>query len=386
MKRLIVLLVLGLIVGVLLALFPSFAQQTLRIEAFGWVFETRQGAFLVALIVLALFWWLLRAIVTALLAGPGRVWEALAGGEGRKERRLREAIEGWINDDRTIPARLLRRARGIAPRWLLEALHRLSLPASEQRLDLEADPIVVAAAARAATDPHAPHRPDPAEQRAFLEAWLSRYPNAAVAEERLAQLALEQGDWDEALRLLERLQQQGAHARVRMAPMIARAYLGKAEQVPTHEAIAALRRALRVQPDCEEAALRLADLLMQQRDLDAALSVLLDLLSRRASMAAAEKALALGVDPMQLWRRFERRKENEMNPALRWLAAQAAHRAGLVGVARERMQRLAEEGHAPAWQALGEWALQAEKFEEAARAFARALQNAPERVYESERN
>ena len=90
--RLILLLLFALAVTAALIAFPNIADQALRIEAFGWLFETRQGAFMIALLVLIFLLWLLQRIVGALFAGPGNVWRSLVSGNSKRhEKRLRNA-------------------------------------------------------------------------------------------------------------------------------------------------------------------------------------------------------------------------------------------------------------------------------------------------------
>ncbi len=96
--RLFFLLLLALGIAVLLSLFPTIAGQPLRVEAFEWVFETQQGAFITALLVLLIIVWLLRRIVSAIFAGPGQLWNTLRmGGRKRREQRLKEGLAEWID-------------------------------------------------------------------------------------------------------------------------------------------------------------------------------------------------------------------------------------------------------------------------------------------------
>ncbi|RME81696.1 MAG: hypothetical protein D6771_07995, partial [Zetaproteobacteria bacterium] len=123
-------LLLGLAAALLVALFPSVAEQTVRMQAFGWVLETKQGPLIAALVVLMLAWRLARMILAAVLAGPGRAWEALRFGvRSRREAKLREAVARWINEGAPLARDLDKRMRGTAPGWLLQVLAHLSAPA-----------------------------------------------------------------------------------------------------------------------------------------------------------------------------------------------------------------------------------------------------------------
>jgi len=80
-----IMLTLALALAGVLALFPNVADQVLKIEAFGWIFETRQGPFILLLLLLLGLIWMLRRIISAILAGPGQVWQVLRSG-GRAEK------------------------------------------------------------------------------------------------------------------------------------------------------------------------------------------------------------------------------------------------------------------------------------------------------------
>ncbi len=367
---------LGLVLAALFALYPSFAEETFRLQAFGWVLETRQGPLLIALVALALLWRLVRALLGATARGPGRLWSALRlGSARRRERRLREAVEAWINADRPLPQKLAAQAAGVAPHWLLSALAALTTPGGEARLpeDEDADPLLVAATARAISDPMQPHPPDPAVRRRALEAWLAHYPHALVAHERLAALAEEVGDWALAERELSWLQEHGAHVYARLAPRLVRAWLELAKTQEPAAARRSLQRALRVAPDHEEAALALARLLATDGEQARAREILEELLEKRPSLAAARMLLALIRHPEKAWKRWARRDPESLNAAQAWLAAMLARRAGLAEVARARMRRLAEAGLPEAWAELGRWAEEEGDADEALACYRRAL-------------
>ncbi|MFQ5518932.1 MAG: heme biosynthesis HemY N-terminal domain-containing protein, partial [Mariprofundus sp.] len=108
--RLAFLLLLALAVSIALIIFPNIADQSLRIEAFGWIFETRQGTFIVALLALLILVWLLRSITSALFAGPGAAWRSLRmGSRKRREKKLRDTIAQWLDGRGHISARTLKR-------------------------------------------------------------------------------------------------------------------------------------------------------------------------------------------------------------------------------------------------------------------------------------
>lgn len=388
MKGLIWIALLGLLLAAIFALFPSFAEETFRLQAFGWVLETRQGPLLLALVVLAFAWRIVRIALGGAARGPGKLWNAMRLGSSRRRiRKLRRAVEDWINDDRPIPPKLAAQAEGVAPPWLLRVLAALSTPGTDARLpeQSDADALLVAATARAISDPDQPHTPDPAERRRALEAWLAHYPDALVAHERLAHLAEETGDWETAEREIGWLQEHGAHVYARLAPRLADAWVERARQASPQEARRMLRRALRVVPDHEQAALALAELLARDGERRAAREVLEALLERRTSFAAARAWLALADRPEAAWKRWAKRDVARLNPAQAWLAAMLAHRAGLAEAARARMQKLADEGIAEAWAMLARWAEDADPAQ-AARLYRKALVAAGVSVEEEDEN
>ena len=376
MKGLAWIAALGLVLAALFALYPSFAEETFRLQAFGWVLETRQGPLLIALVALAFVVRLVRNLLGALWQGPGRFWGAWrAGTARRREQKLREAIEAWINHGRPLPARLFAREHAHAPAWLLSVFAALTTPGSDARLpeDDEADPLLVAATARAISDPEQPHAPDPIVRRKALEAWLARYPDALIAHERLAALAEETGDWALAERELAWLQEHGAHIYARLAPRLVRAWVELAKDKDAAHARRMLERVLRIAPDHEEAALKLADLLVQQGDAARARTLLEELLEKRPSFAAARRLLALMPQPEKAWKRWAKRPVQALNPAQAWFAAMLARRAGLAEVARARMQKLAEKGVPEAWASLARWAEEEGRADEALSCYRQAL-------------
>ncbi|HXH71981.1 MAG TPA: tetratricopeptide repeat protein [Mariprofundaceae bacterium] len=356
--RLTLLLILALAVTVLLALFPEIARQTLHIQAFGWVFETHQGAFVVALLVILFVAGLLRALIAALLAGPGQIWATLRmGGRKRREVRLREAIAQWLDMRGDLGARTLRRSRGIVPEWTLSMLNVLSVPSKDQALpEADADPLVTALAARVATDPAAHPKPDIATRKAHLEAWLAASPGAPLAVMRLADLAEEEEDWSKAIHALERIQQLGFRSSHSIRPRLATAYARLAAEKPD-QALSNLRKAARLAPENEAIALALGNTLLKQGQDREAVKLWWEYLENYDSFAIARHLLLqIRSQAMQEYRRLEKRDTGKLNPALRWLTAELANAAKLEGIAREQMQALADAHHCPeALQSLGDW-------------------------------
>ncbi len=378
--RLILLLIVALLLTIALIAFPDIADQPLRLEAFGWVFETRQGAFIVALLVLLFVIGLLRSLFAALLAGPGHVWRSLRmGSRRRREQNLREAIAQWLDRRGDVGVRALKRSKGVVPGWLAELLRVLMTPAKDQALpSADQDPLVTALAARIVTAPSAQPKPDLATRKAHLEAWLQAHPGAPLAMERMADLAEEEGDWHRLAALLEEVWKRGHRSASGIKPRLVRAYLALAEEHPD-QAMTYLRKAHRLLPEDRSVVLAYGQALIDAGENRAALRLWRSWLEQHGDLAMARRLLHLmREDPMRAYRKLERRTEREMNEAQRWLRAELAHAAGLTGLAFEQMQALSEQGEsaeirAAAWQSLGDWYLENDEHGQAALCYRRAL-------------
>ncbi len=371
--RLTVLLILSLLLAVAMIAFPDIADQALRIEAFGWVFETRQGAFIVALLVLLFVFWLVRTLIGLLLAGPGQIWQTLRmGSRKRREARLRELIAQWIDGRSGNQRRALKRVRGIVPDWMREMLGVLIRPPQELTQPEEIrEPLARMLAARIVTDPATRPRPDTAVRRAFLEAWMQQSPGSPAAKLRMADLAEEEGDWKTLAELLEEVWKQGVASAPTVRPRLARAWLELSESDATHR-LDWLRKAHRLAPDDERVLLAYGRALAESGDTAAARRLWLNHLEHADAFDLARALLELeNEDAMRAYRKLERRKGSR---ALDWLKAELAHRAGLDGIARETMQRLAGEGVLEAWLSLAEWHAEAGDHEARADCLARALE------------
>lgn len=356
--RLTMLLILALVVTILLALFPEIAHQTLHIQAFGWVFETQQGAFVVSLLILLFVIALLRALVSALMAGPGQIWATLRmGGKKRRELRLREALGHWLDMRGDLGSRTLKRSRGIIPDWAVTMLRTLAVPAKDQALpESDADELVTVLAARIATDPVAHPKPDLATRKAHLEAWLAASPGAPLAIMRQADLAEEEGDWSKAISVLERIQQDGFRSAHNIRPRLARAYAKLAAEKPD-QAVANLRKASRLTPDDAAIAKDLGRAMLKQDQGKETVKLWWDFLASHSDFGIARELLELIRDnAMQEYRRHEKRDAMKANPAMRWLIAELAHAAKLEGLSRELMQSLYDSQGCPeALQSLAGW-------------------------------
>jgi len=374
--RLILLLLLALAVSIALIVFPDIADQALRIEAFGWIFETRQGAFIVALLALLLLLWLLRNIVGALFAGPGVAWRSLRlGSRKRREKKLRELLLQWLNGRNKISLKSLKRCRGIVPDQAIELLQLMVTPVSELPLPGEhQDALLTAMTARMMTDPAAEQVVDIATRKAHLEAWLQACPGAPLATSRMADLAGEEGDFGEFINRVEADWKLGRRTAESAKPRLVRACLKLAEQQP-EQAITYLRKAYRLLPDDADLLLAYGQALLNHGDAKMAQRLWNEFLEQRSHYRIAGALLEIQRDdPIRAYRKLERKKADMLNPAQRWLRAELAHIGKLDGLAFEQMQALADEcDHAKAWKSLGQWHEALGEFEKAMACYRRAL-------------
>ncbi len=377
--RLILLLLFALAVTVALIAFPDIADQALRIEAFGWLFETRQGAFIIALLVLIFLLWLLQGIIGALFAGPGNIWRSLvAGGGKRNEKRLREALAQWLDHRGDLGEKALTRSRGVLPGWTLEMLHTLITPARELAMpDEQKDPLLTALTARIVTDPAAHPKPDLATRKAHLQAWLHVHPGSPLALSRLADIAEEEGDWSKLVELLENVWKQGQRSSHALKPRLARGYIALAQSEPEH-GMEYLRKSFRLCPENRHVLIAFGQASAKTGDTKTASRIWTEHLEKNSDYEVAGLLLGLAEhDVLRIYRNFENFDDSELNDAQRWLRAQLAHEAKLDGLAFEQMQSLAEQSHsATAWRSLGDWHRAANDHEKAMLCYRQALESA----------
>lgn len=367
--RVFILLLLALGIAVLFTIYPEIISQRLHLEAFGWVFETRQGAFIMALVILLALVWLIRRILASIVAGPGQLWNTLRmGGKKRREQRLREALADLLGMRGVQNGKVFRKSRGIIPDWGTSLLKTLVIPANDQPLPKEGgDPLNTALAARIATDPNAPAKPDSATRKAHLEAWLAAYPNAPLAVSRLASVAEEEGNWAVAAELLENSWKQGQRSAATVKPRLANAYIRLADSDPANRQNH-LRKAHRLAPDSVDVALALGKAHISDGAADSAEKLWADFLERQNdfTIATALYELLKG-EPMPAFRKYDRKNAaSAYTPAMRWVQARLARDAGLSGVATEIIEALADGDAAPeVLRSCADWHADAGEYEKA---------------------
>jgi tetratricopeptide (TPR) repeat protein len=344
--RIFILLLLALGVVLLFTLFPEMVSQHVRLEAFGWVFETRQGAFITSLLVLLALLWLLQRIVSAIFAGPGQLWRTLRmGSKKRQEQRLREGLADMIDMCGDQGRRAFAKSRGAVPEWASSLLKLLTIPANQQPApDSETQALNIALAARIATDPNAPSRPDAATRKAHLEAWLNARPDAPLAISRLATLAEEEAEWAIAVQLLEQAWKQGQLSAASIKPRLAQAYILLADDEPENRQ-GYLRKAQRLAPDSREVILALGHAHLTDNQHDAAEKLWLAYLEQNNDFEVATALLtSMKRDALQAFRRLDKKDAvRSYRPAMRWLQASLAQEAGLTGLADEIIESLMQD-------------------------------------------
>ena len=375
--RLALLLLLALAVSIALIVFPNIADQILRIEAFGWIFETRQGTFIVALLALLALLWLLRSIAGALFAGPGVAWRSLRmGSRKRREKKLRDAFAQWLDGRGRVSPRTLKRCRGILPDWLIEVFQTVLTSANELPLPAEdQDPLITALAARIATDPHAEHTSDLATRKAHLEAWLNAHAGAPLAASRLVDMAEEEGNLPLFINQLETEWKQGRRSAQSVKPRLVRACLKLAQQDPD-QSMSFLRKAYRLMPDDPNVLIAYGNGLLASGDTKTVQRLWSGYLEQHSNDRIARLLLELQrTDPMRAYRKLEKKPVEALNQAQRWLRAELAHATKLDGLAFEQMQALADDCSCiMAWHSLGQWYGELAEYEKAADCYRQALE------------
>ncbi|MDX8390016.1 MAG: hypothetical protein R8M38_05940 [Mariprofundaceae bacterium] len=371
--RLIILLILALSATATLTLFPEVADQPMRIEAFGWLFEARQGFFTIVLLAMLATLWMLQRLLKAVFSGPNQLWHSLRNGsKKRRTSALRDGVARLINMHDKRNKQLHKKAKSLFPDWAVSLLKTMSLSAIAQSLPTENDHVLsIAMAARIATDPAAGERPDLAIRKAHLQAWIEAHPGAPMAVWRLAEVAIEEKAWADAVHWLEEAGKQNYQPRNIVRRQLANSYLNLAISKP-EEATTYLRKAQQLAPNHAETTLAIGENYRQRGDVEAAEKLWRNWLENHDDMQIAARLLTiLQEEPLKAYRRFE---HVNTTPALHWLRAELAFAADLTGLAHDEMQLLIDESpRREAWQSLGHWHAKHESWEDAAYAFQQAL-------------
>ena len=375
MIRIIIVLLCIAAVFISLLVSPELANQRVRIEILGWLFETRTAMFILLLIFALGGLWLLQKLFDLSVNSPKQLWNNLrSGSRKRRELRLQEAMDTWIDEGEGHSRKLLKRSKGIVPQWLHEALLIWwDKPEHHPPIHDEKDsPQIIALKARLATEPGQQHLSAEHRQQ-YLDAWLHVHPGASLALERKADLLGETGDYAEQVRLLEDLFQrkkQVHHIKQKLA--VALQHLAKQDEA---NALAHLRKAHRLYPEHTDILLSLVQALQASGDHQSARRLLLDELKQHDDMRLAQAALAaLEQEPLQAFKKMDK-PVYQKNRAGTWLRMQLAHKAGLTGIADDSLHGLlSQHESADLWQLRGDWHAEKEQWQQAAEAYQKANQ------------
>jgi len=371
--RLTLILITALILTIALSLFPDVASQMLRIEAFGYQFEAPQGAFVVGIIILWVILWLIQRLFSAIVAGPGQLWQTLRmGSKKRREQRLRDGIAQWLNMRGDYGRKAMSKSRGILPDWGIDLLQILSQPAAE--LDLlanDADKLSIALTARVATDINAKPQADLVIRKAHLEHWLQSYPESPLATIRLADLAIEEQDWHAAIKYLDIVWKQGLRPASVIKPQLAHAWLMLSNAQPEHVKDY-LNKAQRMSPDSPDVILAIGQAYITSKDAKAAEKLWLTYLQKNDDLTLAQACFdILKVDALAAFRRLEKKQGS---PAFQWLHARLAYEGNLVGLADEALTKLlSKHPRREFWQTQAEWHMSKHEWEKATMAYQASL-------------
>ncbi|MDX8409029.1 MAG: hypothetical protein R8J84_03135 [Mariprofundales bacterium] len=314
-----ILLMVGLAVG--FALFPQVASQGMTIEVLGWHFSMAQGAFVALLVLLFLSLKLLQWLLTMLLAAPTRLLTAWrVGGRNRREQRLRTTLATMINGE-TVSERPLSAVDDLMPPWLARLLVIVARSTAQQVLldGKHDDALAVALSGRMATAHGCSNRLDVATRQGFVQAWLTRFPQAPLARRRAIDLAEAAGDWSQVVTLLKGRGSPLPQRDQRMAT----ALLALAEQEP-QRALEHLREAHRLQPLMVKVTTALADAYSSADDLKSVRKLLLDALDAQDDLALARKLAECEArldNPLLTLHMLDKRCRKQANLAQRWLLA-----------------------------------------------------------------
>lgn len=374
-------LLLGLAATVMLTLFPEVSSQMLRIEAFGWVFETRQGSFVIALIVLLLVAHILAWLLRAVIHGPGQAWRSLnLSSKKREEKRLQQALADFINMQNDCGRKSLQRKWRILPHWLAELLATLPVPPHEQRLKQEGDSSLrIALAARIASEPGADPKPDLALRKVLVQAWSKAYPKSPLARLRMAETLQDEGSWRQAVDIWELLQREKHLSKEAAALRLVPAYRKLADVEPEKRAMW-LQKAHALSPADEQLALELGRAWLDEGKKAQATKLWMRFIEKHASLQVAAALLdEWRTEALAHYKHLERIQSRDANAAVLWLKAELAQAAGLDGLADEHINMLIQRhGCREGWQSLARWQMQKGDFRQACESFSKAMETLTE--------
>jgi len=367
------LLLLALALTIAFTLFPSIAQESLSIEAFGWHLETKQGAFVILILISLFIAWFAQRLTTALAAGPGKIWQTLrTGGQKRREQHLQTAFNAYVDMDMANNKRAFKKARVLLPTWAQPLLDCLSLPPHQQaEANLQHEPLHVALAARIASEPEWRDKVEGKQRKAHLKAWLQVHPNAPLAEIRLLDVYLKEESWQDAWDILKNLKNQALRSQAWVIEQKVVVLLALHEQAG-EGAQTYLQQAEKVSPHHTQVILARGQAHIQANKAKDAEKLWLNHLKKHDDLAVAQAAWEIMKDDgLAAFRRMEKMKGSD---ALLWLHASLAHAGKLEGLAEETLKRLLENHPCRLfWQTWAQWSAQKGEHQQAFEAYEQAL-------------
>jgi predicted Zn-dependent protease len=374
MIRIIVALLLIIAVFTGLVLFPAVTNQPVRIEVLGWLFETRTGMFILALLFVFGVVWALQKLFNFSVNSPKQLWLNLrSGNKKRRELRFQEALDTWIDEGEGQSKKLLKRSKGVAPDWLHEALLLWwDTPSSHPKINIDKDdPRIIALKARLATDADHSNALSMEEKQQYIDAWLSAHPAAPLALMRKATWLGEQEKYAEQVALLEDLWQKKRNATA-IKPLLASALrmLAKAD---VENGLAHLRKANRINPSDSQIIIDLADALHDSGDKQSGVRLLLEYVEHHDDMMVAKHALALLEEDAVSSFKLVDKPSFQSQAAGSWLRLMLAHKANLRGLAGDALTALLERSpSALLWKTRGDWYAEQQQWQKATHAYQQA--------------
>ena len=358
-----------------LVLFPDIANQPVRIEILGWLFETRTGMFILLVIAIITLLWSLQKTFDLSINSPRQLWTRLrSGSRKRRELRLQEALATWIDEGVGSSQKLLKRSKGIVPHWLHEALMIWwDKPSNHPNIHDEKDtPLTIALKARLATDPENIQHLSLSERQHYIDAWLAVHPAASLAMLRKAELLGDSHEYVEQVHLLEELMQKSKNIN-HLKPILAQALYNSADKDESN-ALTHLRKAHRLMPEHTKVLTHLAKALADSGDSASGERLLLDYLRNHDDIEVAQTALkVLAFDALQNFKQVDKPAFQNTDGG-RWLRMMLAYEADLTGIADDAMNAMLSQNPSPLlWQTKGDWLARQHKWEEATEAYQQAL-------------
>ncbi len=375
MIRIVLALLFVVAVFVTLIVFPDIANQPVRIEMLGWLFETRTGMFVLLLILGISLLWLLQKTLDLSINSPKQLWTSLrSGSKKRRELRLQEALATWIDEGAGHSQKLLKRSKGIIPDWLHTALMLWwDKPDHHPKINDEKDtPLIIALKARLATDDTHITCLSLSERQHYLDVWLAVHPAAPLALRRKAKLLGDMGEYAEQVQMLETLIQKNKNIQD-LKPQLAKALYQLAKQDTSHQ-LAHLRKANRLLPGDADILQALAIALAEHGEQTSAERLLLDYLQQHDDITLAQTAFKLlSLDALKHFKQLDK-PVYQRTYAGRWLRMMLAHEADLIGIAKDALDAMLEQ-HPTAllWKTKGDWLAAEHAWEEAAVCYQNAL-------------